>query len=432
MVLLSAFGTLLHRLSGQDDLTVGVAYEGEARSLPGGERLFANTTNVLPLRSRAGENTTFAELFAANKDLVLTANEHQNYFFGRLLKKLGVRPDPSRSPMFQVFFNYESGKFQRELNDGLAVELLTEDVPYRNPHDTAMFELHMNVAEKDGALYCECDYNTRPLRRRDRRALAGPLPHVARRDRARAGSPGLVAAAARRAERRQILCDWNATALPYPADATLPGLFAAQVQRTPDAPALIFEGEALTYRQLDRRANQLANHLRKNGVGPETLVALCMERSTEMVVAMWAVLKAGGAYVPLDPDYPAERLAFMLADAAAPVLLTQERLTPRLPAHGAHVIRLDADWPTVASESDAAPAGRDHAGAVGVRHLHLRFDRPTEGGDAHAPQRLQLHAVGRGHLWVWSRVSASSRRRRFPSTCRCRSSSRRSSRERLS
>ncbi len=356
MVLLSAFGTLLHRLSGQDDLTVGVAYEGEARSLTGGERLFANTTNVLPLRSRAGEGTTFAELFAANKDLVLNANDHQNYFFGRLLKKLGVRPDPSRSPMFSVFFNYESGKFQRELTDGLAVELLTEEVPYRNPHDTAMFELHMNVAEKDGALYCECDYNSDLY---DAETVVRWLGHyhtlldgIVRGPDAPVWSLPLLDAA----EQQTILRDWNATDTPYPADATLVGLFAAQAQRTPDALALIFESETLTYQQLDRRANQLANHLRKNGVVPETLVALCLERSTEMVVGMLGVLKAGGAYVPLDPDYPAERLAFMLADAAAPVLLTQERLTSRLPAHGARVFRLDADWPTIASESGETPA----------------------------------------------------------------------------
>ena len=356
MVLLSAFGTLLHRLSGQDALTVGVAYEGEARSLPGGERLFANTTNVLPLPSRAGEETTFAQLFAATKDLVLTANDHQNYFFGRLLKKLGVRPDAGRSPVFQVFFNYESGKFRRELADGLAVELLTEGVPYRNPHDTAMFELHMNVAEKDGALYCECDYN-RDLY--DEATVARWLGHyrtlldgVVQGPDATIWSLPLLDAA----EQHQMLRAWNATENDYPADDTLSGLFEAQARRTPDAPALIFEGTTLTYRELDRRANQLANHLRKSGVANGTLVALCVERSVEMVVGMLGVLKAGGAYVPLDPDYPAERLAFMLADAAAPVLLTQERLCGRLPAHAARVICLDFDWPAVAAESDLAPA----------------------------------------------------------------------------
>ena len=367
MVLLSAFGTLLHRLSGQPSLTVGVAYEGEARSLPGGERLFANTTNVLPLLSRAGEDTTFAEAFAATKDRVLSANDHQNYFFGRLLKKLGVRPDPSRSPVFQVFFNYESGKFRRDLADGLAVELLTEGVPYRNPHDTAMFELHLNVAEKDGALYCECDYNrdlydhatvTRWLGHY-RTLLDGIVQHP--------DAPVWSLPLLDPREQRQILRDWNATEVNYPADDTLSGLFEAQARRTPDAVALIFEGQTLTYQELDRRANRLACHLRKNGVTRETLVALCVERSVEMVVGMLGVLKAGGAYVPLDPDYPAERLAFMLADAAAPVLLTQERLVDRLPAHSARIVRLDADWPAISAEGDAAPA--DGATAEGLAYV---------------------------------------------------------------
>ncbi len=160
MVLLSAFEVLMHRLSGQDDLVVGTSFEGEARSLPGGDRLFANTTNVLPLRSRADDGTRFSDLLAATKDRVFDANDHQNYFFGRLIKKLGLPHDPSRPAVFSVFFNYESGKFERELGDGLHVELLTEDVPYRSPRDTAMFELYLNVAEKDGELLCECDHSS--------------------------------------------------------------------------------------------------------------------------------------------------------------------------------------------------------------------------------------------------------------------------------
>ena len=160
MVLLTAFEVLMHRLSGQDDVVVGTSFEGEARSQPGGERLFANTTNVLPIHSRVGAGTRFAELLTATKNRVLEASEHQNYFFGRLIRKLGLAHDSSRPPVFSVFFNYESGKFERELSDGLRVELLTDDVPYRSPRDTAMFELYLNVAEKDGALLCECDHSS--------------------------------------------------------------------------------------------------------------------------------------------------------------------------------------------------------------------------------------------------------------------------------
>ena len=399
MVLLSAFGTLLHRLSGQDDLTVGVPYEGEVRSLPGGERLFANTTNVLPLRSRAGENVTFSELFAVNKDLVLTANEHQNYFFGRLLKKLGVRPDPSRSAVFQVFFNYESGTFRRELNDGLAVELRTDDVPYRSPRDTAMFELYLNVAEKHGTLHCECDYNSDLY---DPETVVRWLGHyrallegIARDPDASVWSLPLLEAG----EREQIVHGWNATAAPYPLDtATIHGLFEAQAQRTPGAPALFFENEVLTYRQLDARANQLAHHLRKHGVSAETLVAVCMERSVEMVVSLAGRAQGGRGVRPARSRLPGRaagvhaggRAGSGAVDASAP----RRPLARAFRGDDPRGCRLAADH---AGKRGAAPR-RGHAGLSGLRDLHFRLDRPAEGFDERAPGRLQPSPVGAGHL----------------------------------
>ena len=138
--------------------------------------------------------------------------------------------------------------------------------------------------------------------------------------------------------------------------ATLPELFAAQVARTPDAVAVVFEDQSLSYGELDARANQLAHHLRALGVGPETVVGLCVERSPEMLIGLLGILKAGGAYLPLDPAYPHERLAFMLEDAGAPVLVTQSALLDRLPAHGARIVRLDADWPAIAAQPITAPA----------------------------------------------------------------------------
>ena len=157
------------------------------------------------------------------------------------------------------------------------------------------------------------------------------------------------------AERHTILREWNDTAHPVP-DATLPELFAAQAARTPDAIAVVFEDTALTYAELDARANQLAHHLQGLGVGPEVVVGLCVERSLEMVVALLGILKAGGAYLPLDPGYPAERLAFMLADAGAPVLVTQTALRDRLPAAHDRIVCLDADGPAIARHPTAAPA----------------------------------------------------------------------------
>src|SRR6516225_4143154 len=156
------------------------------------------------------------------------------------------------------------------------------------------------------------------------------------------------------AERATILGRWNDTAHALPG-ATLPELFAAQVVRTPDAVAVVFEEQRLTYAQLDARANQLAHHLQGLGVGPESVVGLCVERSLEMVVGLLGILKAGGAYLPLDPDYPGERLAFMFEDAGAGVLVTHSALLHRLPAHAAHIVCLDADRPKIAREPATAP-----------------------------------------------------------------------------
>src|SRR5690349_977633 len=156
------------------------------------------------------------------------------------------------------------------------------------------------------------------------------------------------------AERHTILREWNATARAVPG-ATLPELFAAQVARTPAADAVVFEDERLSYGELDARSSRLAHHLRALGVGPEVVVGLCIERSLAMLVGLVGILKAGGAYLPLDPDYPRERLAFMLADAGAPVLLTRAALRGHLPVHNAQVVCLDADWPAIARQPTTAP-----------------------------------------------------------------------------
>ena len=165
----------------------------------------------------------------------------------------------------------------------------------------------------------------------------------------------IVASAADGSGAASVAREWNGTRREYPRDNCVHQLFEEQVARTPEAVAVVFENQQLTYRELNARANQLAHYLRDLGVGPETLVGICLERSLEMVVGLLGILKAGGAYVPLDPEYPAERLAFLLRDSAAPVLLTQKRLLPSLPDCPARVLCLDADASTFAGMSDANP-----------------------------------------------------------------------------
>src|SRR5205807_397146 len=155
--------------------------------------------------------------------------------------------------------------------------------------------------------------------------------------------------------RQQLLVAWNDTRSHFPEDRCIHQLFEAQAERAPDAVAVIFEKEQLSYGELNRRANQLARYLRRVGVGPEAHVAILMERSPEMLVAVLGILKAGGAYVPLDPAYPQERLSFMLKDAAVAVVLTQQRLSEKLPEHEARLVCLDAEWESIAVESEENP-----------------------------------------------------------------------------
>ncbi|HYY16495.1 MAG TPA: amino acid adenylation domain-containing protein, partial [Gammaproteobacteria bacterium] len=150
------------------------------------------------------------------------------------------------------------------------------------------------------------------------------------------------------AERQQVMVEWNATETAYPKERCIHQLVEAQVERTPEAMAVVFENEQLTYRELNRRANQLAHYLQQLGVGPEVLVSVFMERSLELVIGLYGILKAGGAYVPIDPEYPAERIAFMMQDSQALVLLTQQQLVERVPGHGARLICLDTGWPMIA------------------------------------------------------------------------------------
>ncbi|RKH54315.1 non-ribosomal peptide synthetase, partial [Corallococcus llansteffanensis] len=198
------------------------------------------------------------------------------------------------------------------------------------------------------------------------------------------------------AERQQVLFDWNATATDFPRDATLHGLIEAQVERTPDAVALAFEGRTLTYRELDARANQLAHALIARGVGPEVRVGLLLERSLELVVALLATLKAGGAYVPFDPAYPAQRLTWMLEDARPAVLLAQEHLLSRLPAQEAPVLCLDTQWEDIALQPRHAPPPR-------ATHDSLAYVIFTSGSTGRPKGAMNAHgAVVNRLLWMQS------------------------------
>jgi amino acid adenylation domain-containing protein len=289
------------------------------------------------------------------KKTVLDGYEHQNYTYGRLVRKLSLQRDPSRLPLTEVQFNLE------RVGDSMEFDGFMADAD-PNPKSFVNFDIFLNIVESKDGLMLDCDYNTGLF---NRETIARWLSHyetlllglVESVDRPVSRLPLLSAA-----DTQHLLVDGNATAAQYPQNTCVHQLFEAQVKSTPNTIAAVFEKEQLTYAELDRRANQLANYLRKMGVKPGTLVGVFVERSVDMIVALLGVMKSGGAYVPMDPTYPAERISFVLADAEVPVLVTQEKLASSLAIATTRSVYLDTHWSTIAQES-GSPSNSGDASA---------------------------------------------------------------------
>ena len=343
MTLLAAFQTLLQRYTARDDIVVGSAIAGRNRKEI--EPLIGLFVNTLVLRGDLSGNPSFRTLLGRTRDMALEAYVHQDLPFERLLEALHPERDLSHSQLFQVMF----------ILDNIPPETAwsgLEDSPILIDNGTSKFDLTLFVRERAGALQAVIEYNTdlfeagtiRRMLGHYRTLLEGIVSNPERR---LADLPLLTPA-----ERQQLLVDWNRTEVAYPRDRCLHELIEDQVQRTPEAVAVVFGETQLTYRQLNQRANSLAHDLQELGVGPDTLVGICVERSLEMVIGLLGILKAGGAYVPLDPEDPTERLAFMLGDAGVRVLVTQASIEASLPSHQARIVRLDRDWCTIAQSPD--------------------------------------------------------------------------------
>jgi natural product biosynthesis luciferase-like monooxygenase protein/amino acid adenylation domain-containing protein len=341
MVLFAAFNTLLHRISHQNDLAVAVAFASAVRDHEGGDFLFANSTNVVPLRSEIDPDLRFSDYLKQIKTRIVKASEHQEYFFGNIINGLNLPRDPSRSPLFSILFNYETGEFRRSVKS-LDIDLPTIGYPYRGPADTAMYELYLNIAEVPGGLEFQCDFNrdlfdettvTRWLE-----CLRSLLTSIIADPNQLLSKLAIVDAE----ERDKILFRWNQTNRDYRV-ASLKEMLETQLAKTPDQPAIIFENYQLTYRELHARANQLAHRLKRLGVGPESIVGVLAERSVEMVLGLLGILKAGGAYLPLGPDYPSDRIHFLLRDAQPKLVLAQRRFIGRLPIN-TQAIALEEDF----------------------------------------------------------------------------------------
>ncbi len=349
--LLTAFQILLSRYTGQTDIVVGSPHANRNRVEI--EGLIGYFVNTLVLRTDLAGNPSIREALQRAKNVVSGAHGHQDLPFERLVDELKIERDLSRNPLFQVMFI-----FQNTPRSVVNIKELTLQT-FERTNENAQFDLTLSIMEIQNGMQGVLIYNTdlfepETIARMSRHFQTLLEGIVANPQQSLSDLPMLADD-----ERQTLLREWNATEIAYPLKGRgIHELFEAQVQRTPDAIAVVFTpnipgaGEQLlTYGELNQRANQLGHALRKQGVGPDTLVAICIERSLEMVIGLLGILKAGGAYVPLDPNYPPERLAHMLSDSGAVVLLSQQHLLSVLPQHKAYVLCLDRDWEIIARES---------------------------------------------------------------------------------
>ena len=367
MLLLGAFNVLLHRYTGQGDIRVGVPIANRNRSEV--EGLIGFFVNTQVLRTELTGQTRVAELLQGIKEHALGAQAHQELPFERLVEALKVERSLSHTPLFQVMYNHQPVVADiASVSTASGLELALVEWQGR----TTQFDLTLDTYEKSGTLHAALTYANdlfdAPSIARMARHWISLLQAMVADGEQRVGELLMLAT-----QEQQVLVEaWNQTAEAYPTERGIHQLIEDQVQATPHAPALVFGAQTLTYAQLDARANQLAHALREQGVGPDALVGICVERSVEMVVGLLAILKAGGAYVPLDPEYPQERLAYMIEDSGIQLLLSQHSLVPSLPTEGIQVITLDQAPGWLDGYSSASPA-------VGIHGLNLAYVIYTSG-----------------------------------------------------
>lgn len=323
MTWFAVYALWLHRLSGQDDLVVGIPVAGRPATA-GFDSMVGYCTHLLPVRSRLGQDETFAEFLTATRTRLLEAYTHQGYPYSELLNELDLPRGGARAPLVSTVFNLDRPGDAPEMA-GLGVAWAS--APLRH----TAFDLTVNLTEVGEDVVLECDFNRDIFETTTMERLCEAfrvlLAAVVENPQERAAALPLLDVP----ERQRLLVEWNATEAAYPSDQCAHQLFEAQARRTPDAVAAVAGDAQLSYDGLNTQAQQLARVLRGHGVGRDTVVGICTDRSLEMIVAMMGVLKAGGAFLPLDPNYPPARLGFMLEDAAAPVLLTTRALMQRVP-----------------------------------------------------------------------------------------------------
>ncbi|MCY8758637.1 lichenysin non-ribosomal peptide synthetase LicA [Bacillus haynesii] len=318
MVLAASYSAFLSKLSGQSEVIVGSPAAGRPHADL--SRIIGMFVNTLAIRTRPEGDKPFSAFLEEVKETTLGAFEHQDYPFEELIEKLNIQRDMSRNPLFDAVFSMQNADLKDLSMDGVTLK------PYDFAHQTAKFDLTLTAAEEDGLLVFEMEYNTALFKRESIERWSGYwvnlLEAVAENPDARLSELSLL----NEAEKRRIVQKWNETKLAVPQDKTVHELFEAQVLRTPERGAAVYNGVQWTYKELNARANRLARLLIKKGARPEQRIGIMVKPSLEMAAGVLAILKAGAAYVPIDPGYPAERIGYVLKDSGAELLLTQTNI----------------------------------------------------------------------------------------------------------
>ncbi|MBE8986272.1 non-ribosomal peptide synthetase [Nostoc sp. LEGE 12450] len=383
--LFTAFVTLLYRYTDSDDILVGTPIANRDRLET--EDLIGFFVNTLVLRTDLSGNPSFKQLLSRVRQLMSQAYAHSDLPFEELVKALQPERDLSHTPLFQVMFLLQNASISQVDLTGLTVS------PLMTERTTAKFDLTLFMENTSTGLVSTWEYNTDLFDPGTIERMAGHfvtlLEGIVANPKEQISQLPLLT----KPEQRKLLVEWNDTQTDYPLDKCIHELFEEQVELTPDAIAVVFENQQLTYHQLNCRTNQLAHYLQSLGVKADVLVGLCVERSLEMVVALLGILKAGGAYLPLDPEYPSERLSFMLEDAQVSVLLTQQRLLERLPEHQAHLVCLDTDLQAISNSSQ-------HNTITSVQTNNLAYIIYTSGSTG-KPKGVALNQLALCNLILW-------------------------------
>ena len=402
MTLLAAFNVLLYRYSGQQDICVGTPIAGrQQQELEGLIGFFVNT---LALRSELMGSASFKGLLQQVRVTTLEAYDHQEVPFEKVVELAVKERDMSRSPLFQVMLVLQNTPDIRELRLG---ELqLSREVTGSSGYNTSKFELTFNITETVQGLYVSVEYCTGLFTERTILRMADHfsnlLQSIVKAPNQSIGTLPML----NEAEINHLVVELNDTKRTFSNSRTVVGLFAEQVLKAPQAIALVFGVQQLTYIELNERSNRLAHYLRSKGIKEETLVPVCMYRSIEMITAMLGILKAGGAYVPIDPDYPVDRIGYMLGDTGALLILTSKEIIPRLPAL-ANIEIIDLQEHALSINKEPA-----HEPQVSVEAHHLAYVIYTSGSTG-KPKGVMIEHKSLANLVNWHNgeysVSASSR-----------------------